>query len=406
MGATLIDTTREMFTPEMTAKAAAATGEPPDNIHQAMLGAVPTIFAGLAEHASKPGSTPGILSMLKEGLGGDSGGEVARGGRELAERGQALVGNIFGDRKERVSSALAVSSGVSSSSASLILSFAGPLVAGVLGKEVMTRGLNASTLTQLIASHKNAVVEDPYTPPGLADAMGTARRPEGERAVAEEVPTTGAEARQKPREVKEGNHGAVRRTRWGSIFGGVLALAALAVWGIFAIARDNASRPGVTEMQPQTPPMGPSAQPRGGAEAPGGQAPVAPQNSPESDLEQAVNDESIPLPYTARLDQLAFDPGSGILRPEASSPLGTVAAILEAHPSARVRVEGHADRPGDTTANRALAESRAEAVKIALQDRGVSSERIEVEWRGLSAGRDTEKAQAFGRRAEIVVLSR
>jgi outer membrane protein OmpA-like peptidoglycan-associated protein len=238
--------------------------------------------------------------------------------------------------------------------------------------------------------------------------MGTARRPEGERAVAEEVSTTGAEAGQRAREVevKGGNHGVVRRTRWGSIFGGVLALAALAVWGIFAIARGNASRPGVTEMQPQTPPMAPSAQPRGGAEAPGGQAPLAPQNSPESDLEQAVNDESIPLPYTARLDQLAFDPGSGILRPEASSPLGTVAAILEAHPSARVRVEGHADRPGDTTANRALAESRAEAVKIALQDRGVSSERIEVEWRGLTAGRDTEKAQAFGRRAEIVVLSR
>jgi outer membrane protein OmpA-like peptidoglycan-associated protein len=400
MGETLIDTTRELFTPEMTAKAAAATGEPPDNINKALQGAVPTIFAGLAEHACRPGSIPGILSMLKEGLGGDSGGEVVRGGRELAERGQALVGNIFGDRTERVTSALATSSGVSSSSASLILSFAGPLVAGVLGKEVMNRGLNASTLTQVIASHKSAVAVDPYTPPGLADAMGTRKTPlEPERTVAEEARPTGEEARQKPQEQKKGDHGTVHHTRWGAILGGVFALAALAVWGIFAIASGRAPRPGVTEMQPQMPMPAPSLHPKGGAEVPGGNAPSAPPNSPEAHLEQAVNDDSVPLPYTARLDQLTFDPGSASLRPEGFNSLGVVASILEAHPTARVRIEGHADRPGDTTVSRALAESRADAVKIELEDRGISSDRIEVEWQGMQPSGD-------GRRAEIIVLSR
>jgi outer membrane protein OmpA-like peptidoglycan-associated protein len=307
------------------------------------------------------------------------------------------VGNIFGDRTERVTGALATSSGVSSSSASLILSFAGPLVAGVLGKEVMNRGLNASTLTQVIASHKSAVAVDPYTPPGLADAMGTGKKPpEPERKVAEEARAPADQASRKPHEPKTGDHGT-HHTRWGAVLGGVFALAALAVWGIFAIASGRAPRPGVTEMQPQMPMPAPSLHPKGGAEVPGGNAPSAPPNSPEANLEQAVSDESIPLPYTARLDQLTFEPGSASLHPEASNPLGVVASILEAHPSARVRIEGHADKPGDTTENRALAESRADAVKIALEDKGVRSDRIEVEWQGMQAGE---------RRAEIVVLSR
>jgi outer membrane protein OmpA-like peptidoglycan-associated protein len=185
-------------------------------------------------------------------------------------------------------------------------------------------------------------------------------------------------------------------------------------------------------MQPKTPTMpapapaastaAPTEQPQTGenqgqpaenagdmSQAPGGKAAaMAPAGSPEADLERAVKDESVPLPYATKVDALTFDSGSTTLRPEATASLGTVATILEANPSARVRVEGFADSIGDPTVNQALSRSRATTVKDALEAQGVPSDRVEVSGQGVSetAGNDTEQGRAVNRRVEIVVVSR
>ena len=53
-----------------------------------------------------------------------------------------------------------------------MLALIGPLVLGVLGKEVMSRGMSAGGLTDLLFSHKKAIIDNPSTPPGLAGALG------------------------------------------------------------------------------------------------------------------------------------------------------------------------------------------------------------------------------------------
>jgi outer membrane protein OmpA-like peptidoglycan-associated protein len=418
-----------------------------------MQGAVPTVFAGMAQHASSPGGAARILEMLKGG-----GGE---GTTEGAERGSSLVGNVFGDRTSNVTDVLASHSGIKSSSATRILGFVGPMVAGVIGKEVTSRGLDAGGIMQLFSSHKNAIMES--APPGLSDAVGIGQRPEvaevkniaeGPRAIAGEagrkVQEAGGEVREIGRETGHRVRGVgeeatrhVPKKTLGPILA-VLAAGALAVWGILAFGRGHNTRPGVTEMQPrgamgrratEPAPTGlPSAAPApqaspenqgqgqatenqqgqatenaGGMPPPSASTPLnAPPGSPEADLERAVNDESIPLPYTAKLDKLTFDSGSSTLRPEGTAPIETVAGILEAHPSARVRVEGFADSTGDPAANQALSEARATAVKDALEASGISADRVEMTGHGVSAGstNETEQGRSFNRRAEIVVLSR
>jgi outer membrane protein OmpA-like peptidoglycan-associated protein len=73
-----------------------------------------------------------------------------------------------------------------------------------------------------------------------------------------------------------------------------------------------------------------------------------------------------------------------------------------------VRVEGHSGNVGTPTANRALAASRARAVKEMLVARGVASDRIDTTRGGrvrMAPGRAEAGAKA-NRRAEIVILNR
>jgi outer membrane protein OmpA-like peptidoglycan-associated protein len=432
MGSTLIDTAREMITPEMAERAASATGESPDNVHKAMRGAVPTVFAGLAQHAESPGGSSRMFEMLKEGPGGEAAPVGGVGGAEMGERGSSLLGNIFGDRSSHVTNALASSSGIKSSSASMILGFVAPMVTGLLGKEVRSRGLDAGGLGQLITSHRSAITGDPALPSGLSEAMGIGQRPEvaGVRNITEEPRAIAGEARRNVREagrdvrefgretgrdIREGGHGVhrigeaarddVRRTRWGT-FLAVIAGGLLVAWGMVALSRAHAPKFGVTEMQPHLsmrPPRAP------GMPAPGGGPTVnAPAGSPEADLEHAMNDASVPLPYTAKLDKLTFDKGSDVLSREAKGSVGTVATILRAHPSARVRVEGFTDGVGNPGINKALSKARAESVKATLVSKGVPGGKVEVAGQGVSgpAENATEQEQAFNRRAEIQVLSR
>jgi peptidoglycan-associated lipoprotein len=75
-------------------------------------------------------------------------------------------------------------------------------------------------------------------------------------------------------------------------------------------------------------------------------------------------------------DRVFFDEGSAELSARALSVVAAQAAWLKRYPQSAVVVEGHADDPGLAGENTALSESRAEAVRAQLLDRGVEPERI------------------------------
>ncbi|MDN3575479.1 OmpA family protein [Chitinimonas viridis] len=83
-----------------------------------------------------------------------------------------------------------------------------------------------------------------------------------------------------------------------------------------------------------------------------------------------------------------------------------VALVLQQNPSRSVLVEGFADSTGTAMHNQALSERRAAAVWGALQEMGVSSNRVIVRGYGEShpvAGNDTPENRQLNRRVEIVL---
>jgi outer membrane protein OmpA-like peptidoglycan-associated protein len=370
MAANLIDTAKGLIAPEMVDKAAAATGESPANASKALHGAVSSIFAAVANRSSTPEGASAVMAMVEQ---------PDRAG---------LTNAIFGERAESSSEALASSSGIKSSSASKLLDLAAPLVLGVLGKEVASRGMNASGLSQLLSSHRPTVPGEGAAPPG-------------------------------------------ERSPWKLIVPAAAVLGLIIV-GIVASTHSHAPLRGVTNVQPPAPatptmhapevgpaPLGPTA------EAPSAPPPAAPRprasawitlpngrtldvgtGTPQARLTWALADNSVPLPRTFRFDDLSFASGSTELSADADKTLDDVAAALDAYPSARVRIEGHSGKVGSPAVNRALAASRARAVKEKLVARGIAPGRIDTNRGGQAMVGRAEAGTRVNRRAEIILLRR
>lgn len=85
--------------------------------------------------------------------------------------------------------------------------------------------------------------------------------------------------------------------------------------------------------------------------------------------------EAPPIKRTQRW-ALHFGLGSSRLGKRSLDMLNEIASALNAHPSARVSIEGHTDLLGSPRFNRRLAKARARAVRDALFGLGVSRARI------------------------------
>jgi len=100
-----------------------------------------------------------------------------------------------------------------------------------------------------------------------------------------------------------------------------------------------------------------------------------------------------------------FDFDSSTIRPEYASLITAHAKFLAASPAIRIRVEGHTDERGSREYNIALAERRAQAVRMALKLQGAGDTQLTTvsygEERPAVAGSD-EAAYEKNRRVELV----
>ncbi len=94
------------------------------------------------------------------------------------------------------------------------------------------------------------------------------------------------------------------------------------------------------------------------------------------------------------------------LTAESIKTLDTTIANLKANPEVQVKIEGHTDSTGTLEFNRALANSRANAVRQYLVRKGIDAKRIvSVEGFWFSrpvADNETEEGRAKNRRAEVI----
>ncbi len=109
----------------------------------------------------------------------------------------------------------------------------------------------------------------------------------------------------------------------------------------------------------------------------------------------------------ANVGQVTFETGSADLTPEGSAIIDSVASLLNQSPGTPVEVHGHTDSDGDATRNEVLSQDRAEAVVVALAQRGIEAARLIAVGFGESKPLQpniTKEGRAVNRRIEFLIV--
>jgi outer membrane protein OmpA-like peptidoglycan-associated protein len=108
-------------------------------------------------------------------------------------------------------------------------------------------------------------------------------------------------------------------------------------------------------------------------------------------------------------EDVLFATDSDVLRPTAIERLRPLAGYLRANPGVRVAIDGHTDSRGTDAHNQDLSERRAQSVREALDDMGVTRARFRVAGHGESnptATNATAEGMRLNRRVEVTLLGR
>ncbi|WIM98573.1 OmpA family protein [Actinoplanes oblitus] len=143
----------------------------------------------------------------------------------------------------------------------------------------------------------------------------------------------------------------------------------------------------------RTPPPGPARTP---PPDPARTPPPGPTRGPSTDLRSQL----------AGLPPLTFRSDDAGLTAESREVLHRIAVLLQAHPRATIRLDGHTDSRGSRAANLRLSRQRAESVRAGLRAEGVAADRLTVAGFGETrpeVADDTPAHRARNRRVELTV---
>jgi OOP family OmpA-OmpF porin len=105
--------------------------------------------------------------------------------------------------------------------------------------------------------------------------------------------------------------------------------------------------------------------------------------------------------------KIAFDPGSAAIAGASGAVLDAIAAALKDCNGLRMEIGGHTDAQGSESGNKALSQSRAEAVLVALQSRDVDVSAMRAVGYGESrpiADNTTDAGREANRRIEFTLI--
>ena len=106
------------------------------------------------------------------------------------------------------------------------------------------------------------------------------------------------------------------------------------------------------------------------------------------------------------MGDLLFDTGSAHLNPGGLRVVDHLVEFMHAYPQRRVSIEGFTDSVGNVESNQVLSERRADAVRLALMDRGIDAARLEARGYGEDypvASNTNPAGRQMNRRVEIVI---
>jgi len=106
------------------------------------------------------------------------------------------------------------------------------------------------------------------------------------------------------------------------------------------------------------------------------------------------------------LGDVLFDTGRAELKPGAERSIEQLTAFLNEHPERKVQIEGFTDSQGPNDFNMELSQKRADAVAMAIIQRGIDAQRVRAMGYGeefpVASNKDSGSRQ-LNRRVEIIV---
>lgn len=389
--------------------------------------------AGLMKLLSGPTVDAGLTSNMASALGGGAGTNA------LMTAGGDMLKGLFGDKAGGIAGTVSSMAGVKSSSAINLLSLAVPLVLSFLKNHVTQNGLNAGGLMSLLGGQSGFLqgkLDNRITQAaGLGDAnsflsslSGMASKATGTVAAAGAgaAAAAGSVASKAGGMASDAAHAATGAAKtvahaasdaaaqaadsardvgmgMGKLIPWIIGLVVLAV--LFFMFRSCGQQ--VEQKAGEATKAVASAVKS--LSLPGGVALNVPPGGFIENIVVFLNNKDGGVGTGYALDAVTFETGSATLTATSSQQLADLAAVLTAFPTATVSVNGYTDNTGDAAANTTLSTQRAEAVKSALVDKGVTADRVAAAGFGPDkpiASNDTEEGKAKNRRVEIVVTKR
>jgi outer membrane protein OmpA-like peptidoglycan-associated protein len=414
--ASIIDQVREAVSPDLVRSVSGLIGESTTTTSKGFAAVLPAILAGIADTASTPTGAQRVRSMITDGGLGASmlekiPGMLAGGATTdtLMAAGRQLLGGLFGNKQDGVTEVVARSSGMSGSAMRSLMSLAAPLVMSVLGREITSRGLDASGLMNLLTGQRSSIAA--LAPAGLASILGF-KQPTVSPVPAD---TERYERTERDDRVEPATERRAGLPGW-LLPAAVAALAGLALLFVLrpwapevAVERPTAPTASVPSASPPTAPVAPPQQTRPVTLPSGDKLDVKEGSFLQQITAYLSNPSDAAVPRRFVFDDLTFETGSTALTAASAQVVDALGRTMKAYPGVNISLEGFTDSSGDAAANRALSRRRADAIKDKLVQAGIAADRIATAGYGQErpvASNDTEEGRARNRRTEVVVTKR
>lgn len=482
----LLDVAKSYLSDDVMGQVSDRLGESQPDTQKAFDGALPAILGSIVQKANEPGGTSSIMDMIGDvmspnreagevimptgGIAGNLGTMLTNPAQSssLLSMGAGFIQSLFGDQSESVAGAVAAHSGIRQSSASSLMSLAGPVLLSLVGKKLADDGGGISGLTNLLGS-QSAYVQS-AVPSGLSTLLsgisglsflgglgstaGAIGNPTATASpiiepepvepvtrlttpVSDIPPVRPATAPAAPIFTDNDDRPSGGGNRWLPWL--LLLLGAAALFYFLRSCRnDKATVTNATETTIDSAAsgmrtaadsagskMGAAVESAGDAlgnataklgaffkrKLPSGYELNIPENGIENNLVKFIEDRDKPVDKTTwfNFDRLLFDTGKATLRPESQEQLTNIAYILKEYPNVTIKLGGYTDNTGRAAVNKKLSQDRADSVLGELVKLGVGKSRMDAEGYGQEhpvASNDAEAGRAENRRIAIRVTKK
>lgn len=403
MNTKLLENITNQLTPQMIQKVSSRLGETPEQTQAAVDKAIPTLLASLMHLSSLPNGPAQLLNLINH----DNYGRLLNNLSGLCDEGnttqnvmitgQEILRVVFADKLDAVSERIAAASGVTTASASSLLSLTAPVVVGMVGRVRAVQGLNAVHLAALLMEQKEAVAK--VAPAGLAGVFEVSDLMEiGILPTRTAIEATPAPVRRVGPDLVRGDS-KLKTWRWPAL--GVVVIGLI----YFFVGRE-AGKPQslMTNWQSTAAPASATVT------LPGGTILSLQEGSFNHNVAKFLGDlTDTAVPKTFVFDRLNFDFGTTRLTAESVQTVEDLSTILKAYPTVDVRLDGHTNDVGGVNENRKLSRDRATAVQETLIRGGVSAARVTIAGYGREyplTSNETEAGRSKNQRVELVVLKK